>query len=334
MKGNNINAREIPTTGDTESFWKSLRGKESNFHEEVKWIKNLEKNYCKNVRQQPYKITDEILNKDVNKLFLGKSPGRDLVKGYWYKRLSFYKKHLLKVFQETYEGVLNLPNWLKLTRTTLLPKSQDTKNAKNYRPIACLNIFYKLYTSCLNIFLQNHCEINGIITSEQAGGKTSAWGCTEQLFINKSILSEVRRKKRNLLNVWYRKTFHSVPHDWIIKARQLAKVRKNLVESIKRLTKQLATILNLRGEDQSVTSDEIHYAKGIFHGGSLSVLSFILSVNPLSFMLGQLKGYSIGDDRKSKVTHNFFVDDLKLFANTEIDIKKLLDLVTTFSREG
>ena len=50
-------------------------------------------------------------------------------------------------------------------------------------------------------------------------------------------------------------------------------------------------------------------------------------------MLGQLKGYSFGDDRKSKVAHNFFVDDLKLFASNKIDIKKLLDLVTTFSRD-
>ena len=48
-------------------------------------------------------------------------------------------------------------------------------------------------------------------------------------------------------------------------------------------------------------------------------------------MLGQLNRYSFGDDRKSKVTHNFFVDDLKWHASNEIDIKKLLDLVTTFS---
>ena len=48
-------------------------------------------------------------------------------------------------------------------------------------------------------------------------------------------------------------------------------------------------------------------------------------------MLGQLKGYSFGDDCKSNVTHNFFIDDLKLIASNEIDIKKLLDLVTTFS---
>ena len=138
-----------------------------------------------------------------------------------------------------------------------------------------------------------------------------------------------------MLTVWlgYRQAFDSVPHDWIIKALQLTKVPKNLVESINRLTKQRVTILNLRGEDQSVTSDEIHYAKGIFLGDSLSVLLFILSVNPLSFMLGQLKGYSFGDDCKSKVTHNFPFGDLKLFANNEIDIKKLLDLVTIFSRD-
>ena len=91
MKGNNINATEIPTTEDIDSFWKNIWGKESNFHKEAKWIKNEEKNYCENVRQQPYKITDEILNKAVNKLFLGKSPGIDLIKGYCYKRLSFYK---------------------------------------------------------------------------------------------------------------------------------------------------------------------------------------------------------------------------------------------------
>ena len=91
--------------------------------------------------------------------------------------------------------MLNLANWLTLARTILLRKSQDTKNAKNYRSIACLSIVYKLYTSCLNIFLQNHCEVNNIITSEQAGGKRSVWGCTEQLLINKSILSEVRQRK-------------------------------------------------------------------------------------------------------------------------------------------
>ena len=45
MKGNNINATEILTTEDIESFWKNIWGNKSNFHKETKWIKNLE-NYC------------------------------------------------------------------------------------------------------------------------------------------------------------------------------------------------------------------------------------------------------------------------------------------------
>ena len=69
MKINNINATEIPTTEGIESFWKNVWGKELNFHKEAKWIKNPEKNYCKNVRQQPYNITEEILNKAASNSF-------------------------------------------------------------------------------------------------------------------------------------------------------------------------------------------------------------------------------------------------------------------------
>ena len=30
---------------------------------------------------------------------------------------------------------------------------------------------YKLYTSCLNLFIQDHCESNEIFTHEYVGGK-------------------------------------------------------------------------------------------------------------------------------------------------------------------
>ena len=55
----------------------------------------------------------------------------------------------------------------------------------------------KVHTSCINEFLQDHCEINKIITTEQAGGKKDIWGCLEQLMINKVILDEVIKHKRS-----------------------------------------------------------------------------------------------------------------------------------------
>ena len=47
--------------------------------------------------------------------------------------------------------------------------------AKNYRPITCQNIMYKIYTGCMNVHLQDHCENNSIITDQQAAGEKKAF---------------------------------------------------------------------------------------------------------------------------------------------------------------
>ena len=82
-------------------------------------------------------------------------------------------------------------------------------------------------------------------------------------------------------------------------------------------------------------SDLIRYLRGIFQSDSLSVLLFILAVNPLSLVLNELKGYKMGStsNRNTNITHLFFVDDLKLYASNLQKATKLLDLVTTFSND-
>ena len=82
-----------------------------------------------------------------------------------------------------------------------------------------------------------------------------------------------------------------------------------------------------------IQSNTIHYLRGIFQGDSLPVLLFILSANPLSFLLKKLKGYQIGPSGKHDTTinHLFFVDDLKLIAVNLNLLKEQLDLVTQFS---
>ena len=62
-----------------------------------------------------------------------------------------------------------LPTWLSTANTTLLPKNTDTHITKKYGPIALLNIMYKIYTSCINMFLTDHVLHNNIITNEQPG---------------------------------------------------------------------------------------------------------------------------------------------------------------------
>ena len=82
----------------------------------------------------------------------------------------------------------------------------------------------------------------------------------------------------------------------MIQSLRLAKIPEKLVTAIETLTKQWATIVQLQGDQSSITSNVINFSNGIFQGDSISVLIFILSLNPLSYMLGKLKGYSYGND--------------------------------------
>ena len=95
----------------------------------------------------------------------------------------------------------------------------------------------KVYTGCIASLLEEHCNENGIIYPEHAGAKKGMWGCTDQLLINKVVLDEVRKYRRNLCTIWldYKKAYDSVPFQWILKALCLAKVPEFLIRSIETL---------------------------------------------------------------------------------------------------
>ena len=201
FRGTKINVENLPSKDEVESFWKSIWCKNVTFNKDAPWINDLVVNYCKGAKQNVYSIDLKTLNTVINKINPSKAPGRDLIIGFWYKKLDYYRESFVTLLQNTYEGEIDLPDWLSLAKTTLTPKNENTRIAKNYRPIACLNIMYKLYKGSLNIFLQELCIRNNTITPEQAGGKPEVWGCIEQLLLNKSILNEVKQRKRNLITI-------------------------------------------------------------------------------------------------------------------------------------
>ena len=63
---------------------------------------------------------------------------------------------------------------------------------------------FKLYTSCINTFVQQSCEMINIVTTEQTGGKRGICGCLEQLLINKTVLNEAKQNCQNLVTAKHR----------------------------------------------------------------------------------------------------------------------------------
>ena len=234
-----------------------------------------------------------------------------------------------------YKGEQAPPDWLLKSMTLLLPKNKDTIQPKNYRPIALQNSMYKVYTAIIAEFIMDHCERNKIIAEEQAAGKLGSWGCADQLLINKMIYEEVTQARKNLVTVWldYQKAFDSVPHSWIIESLELAKVPPAIIKAIEQLMYKWKTQARLNGETSNIETDFISYLRGILQGDTLSLILFVLSVNPLPFLLKNHEGYKIKNIKKNNITNLFFVDDLKLYAQNIEKMIKILEIVTTFSQD-
>ena len=92
------------------------------------------------------------------------------------------------------------------------------------------------------------------------------------------------------------------------------------------------TKVYLYGESSNVETDFISYLKRILQWNTLSLILFVLSVNPLLHLLQRHEGYKAGKIIRIKnISHLFFVNDLKLYAINIEKMKQILETVTQFS---
>ena len=128
------------------------------------------------------------------------------------------------------------------------------------------------------------------------------------------VLDEVRQYNRNIFTMWfdYQKAFDSIPHQWLFETLKLAKVPVKLTSTIERLAYGWATKVSIQTNESFSVTDIIKYLTGILQGDCLSLILFVLCVNPLSHLLNKLcDGYRIGTpgNRTTKINHLLFVDD-------------------------
>ena len=227
-----------------------------------------------------------------------------------------------------------LPKWFPVGSTLLIPKSSDLSNPKNYWPIPCLNIVYKMWTGCLTTLMLEHCECHRLIHPAQKGCSRGQCGCVDHLLLANNVWHQIRCKNQSLSVAWidYRKAYDSVPHNWLLECLRLFKFPPVLVSCIERpaLMWKTTLFLHLFSEEPRFLS-VVSVRCGIFQGDTLSPLLFCLSLNPLCYLLDELSGYKV--TTTTTLTHLLYMDDLKLFATNDVGLQRLIDVVQMFSAD-
>ena len=162
------------------------------------------------------------MTKICKKLANRKALGPDKVQNFWLKYLTALHLHIARLLHIT-TNPTETPEWLTTWRTSLVHKKGPTNKAQNYRRITCLPTYYKLLTMIFTEIVYEHVIKNNILPLEQKGVQRKARGCKDHLLLDKAIMENSRKGRRNLSMMWidYKKAYDLVPHSWIIECLKL-----------------------------------------------------------------------------------------------------------------
>jgi hypothetical protein len=324
----------LPNPEECQTFWKSIWEVEVE-HNQMDWItdKVVEMNQNKEV-QTNQDISLKDLQTQLRKTPNWKAPGIDGLHPFWIKNLTVLHPRLVQLMNESL--MTGIDPFFTSGRTVLIQKDKDKGNVpSNYRPITCLSIIWKTLTGILSSKIYEHLIRNDMIPLAQKGCIRNSRATKDQLILDKEITKDAKKRQRNLSMAWidFQKAYDMVPHSWIIESLKLYKVSETVINFLHQSMKSW----NLKLFCQGSHLGDISVKRGIFQGDSLSPLLFIMALFPLSHVVldknwgYQLKVNSKDNSELATVNHLLYMDDIKLYAKSSSQLKKMVDDVKSFS---
>ena len=311
-------------------LWKDIWSNPTQHKENTEWLHDL-KEEIKTERQNDVVITREKVEKVANKMPNWKSPGSDLVQGFWLKRFTnLHERVTMQLNECLRKGIV--AKWMTKGRTILIIKDpQKGSVPSNYRPITCLAMCWKLLTGILAGEIYSFMENQNALPEEQKGSRKGCRGCLDLFYIDKKIMKEVKQRKKNIAMCWldYRKAYDLVPHLWLNECLSMFGVAENVKDLLINSMKEWSTMLTSCGEEIG----EVKFSRGIFQGDTLSPLMFVIAMIPLTLVLRKMKASYKFSSNGEQINHLMFMDDIKLYAKNESGLDALVQSVRVVSND-
>ena len=208
----------------------------------------------------------------------------------------------------------------------LVPKQPKPTSVKHWRPISLLNTDYKI----LSTIIANRLKplLNEIISPEQQCGLPKRQIFNNHLNIKSAIdFANDFSQPLAIIQIDFYKAFDSISHTFLLQTAQKLGIPPSLLKWIQVFLTNLTAKLNLNG----CLSHSIPVTRGIRQGCPLSMLLFIIGIEPLTRKIlssSEIQGITLGKS-SLKVTH--FADDLTLFITHPSSFSKLREILMDFS---
>ena len=169
LGGKRRETSDPPQADDVRKFWSEVWDKLVQYKEDGEWLVKVEKELEVVKIQNKVVIAKEDVIKQVRKMPNWKSPGLDYIQGFWLERFSSLHQTIADIVNNELQSA-SIFDWMVESCTVLTQKGPTKGNAVgNYRPLACLNLLWKLLTGIITDKLYKHLENEDLLPEEQKG---------------------------------------------------------------------------------------------------------------------------------------------------------------------
>ena len=150
-------------------------------------------------------------------------------------------------------------------------------------------------------------------------------------------MDEVRNQQRNLAVAFYdyQKAYDMVSYDWMIRVFQWMGVPEKVVNVIIKLIEGWRTRLEVTEDGKVLASRKINIRKGFLQGDNYSLVGFCLTEVPISMLIEETDGYTMGQRDKERVKrkHSLFIDDLKIYQENHRKLEVMNEIILLASMD-
>ena len=277
-------------------------------------------------------ITVDELTEQVFKSHAGSAPGYSGITHPLIQHIWPIIKNLFLDFTKSVMAKGKLPTWAELRKTIVIPKpGKDRCNADSYRPIALLEIAYKIISGCFAERLK--IAMPYIIGYSQKGfmAGRSAQDAVRGI-LDARDLSVRQRRPSILMGLDLSKAFDTVSHEFLFNAMRLMGFPEDFIKNIKILIGSPTIRCYINGR----LSEEYQSIDGTGQGDPISSFLFSIAIEifliKLSFS-SDIKRFILNVETNTEMLPEAFADDINaLLKATKDAIDNILTVASDFAK--